>query len=94
MADQRRGRNKRLRVVQVVPGLAREEGGPSYSVPALARALVHAGAEVKVRCVGSGPPEPGLEHLTMASHPPAAGLLGKVLRSSPGLKSELAADAI
>ncbi|MCP4309159.1 MAG: glycosyltransferase, partial [bacterium] len=30
----------------------------------------------------------------MASHPPAAGLLGKVLRSSPGLKSELAADAI
>ncbi|MCP4309576.1 MAG: glycosyltransferase, partial [bacterium] len=77
----------------MAPGLTREDGGPSYSVPALAGALVHAGAAVKVRSVGSGPPEPGLEHLTMASHPPAAGLLGRVLRSSPSLKKELAADA-
>jgi len=83
-----------LAVTHVVAGLARESGGPSYSVPALAAALSRRGVDVRLRSVGGAAtaPEP-VDGVAQATHPAAITPLGKLLRSSPALKTALAADA-
>lgn len=81
-------------VTHVVASLSKDAGGPSYSVPALARALAQCGAAARVRTVEAGdPPGYARDDIARCSHPSSGGLLGRLLRASPSLKAALAADA-
>lgn len=76
--------------VQIVASLAPEDGGPSYSVPALAMALGRAGLDVRVRRVeGHTRSEP----FTSLVHERSRGWQGALLRASDDLAESLRADA-
>ncbi len=80
-------------VTHIVAGLAKDQGGPSYSVPSLAAALARRGVDVRLRSVETGA-APGNRASCPAHglHPADGNLLGKVLRSSQDLKRALSAD--
>src|SRR5687767_10970652 len=83
-----------MQVSQVVSSLSESDGGPSYSVPALAAALARAGARVGLRTVGL--PQNAIaraDGVDVTVHPPAGNLSGRYMRSSPGLRRSLFVDA-
>lgn len=82
-------------IVHVVGSLAREHGGPSYSVPSLAEALARGGASVSVRSVGdpAAGAIPAARGAAYRSYPVAGNPLGSAVRASPDLARALRADA-
>ena len=82
-----------LPLTHVIAGLAKEHGGPSYSVPALALALSRQGVIVRLRSVdgpGQAHHSNGFEQFT---HSSSLGPVGKLLRTSSELGKALTADA-
>jgi len=81
-----------LAVSHIVAGLSLEDGGPSYSVPALAEAQARAGARVRVRHVArTGSTNNGNDLLV--SYRPEQNVLGRVLRASSDMRQAVDADA-
>jgi glycosyltransferase involved in cell wall biosynthesis len=81
-------------VTHAIAGLAKGDGGPSYSVPALAGALARTGASVRLRTIEvSDPLQRQVEGAQWFVHPLASGILGRTLRISPDLERAMAADA-
>lgn len=81
-------------LTHIIAGLAIEDGGPSYSVPALASALARLGAAVRLRSLD----DPGwddrvFEGLERCMHSSSLGPIGQVLRASSELKKAVMADA-
>jgi glycosyltransferase involved in cell wall biosynthesis len=85
----------RLRVTHVIAGLTPEDGGPSYSVPALVASLQENGADARVRCVSkaSAAGGSGGRELNISVHAARPGAFGRTLRASPSLARALYADA-
>ena len=83
-----------ISVVHVIDGLSERDGGPSYSVPALAGAQGGAGAAVTLRTVAdtnpARTPPSGIAHVI---HQPTKGALGAMLRASSDMRLALEADA-
>ncbi len=78
----------------MIAGLAQDQGGPSYSVPALAAALARNGTIVRLRSVEEqGRPIGDANGLERYAHPPGGGPLDLQLRRSPELLQALKADA-
>ena len=76
--------------MQVIASIARDQGGPSYSVPRLAEALRAAGVDSVLRHVeAAGESRRG----HCFAYPADRGLLGRHLRASKRLKEALAEDA-
>ena len=81
------------RSVHVVAGIADEDGGPSYSVPALVRALARRDGGATLRIVAATADlERGAGACATVSHRRSRGPLGSVLRHSPGLWRALHSD--
>ena len=83
-----------LRVLHVVPSVAAEASGPSYSVPALAKACVALGNEVTLVTVGDGRPAPtaGFTHIECPQDYRTIPLL-RSLRASSEMVGTLEAEA-
>ncbi len=81
-----------LKVIQTVPAIAIEASGPSYSVPALCRALSRCGVSIELHVIDLGPIPPHLtEGCDLAVHP--ASRFMRALLFSPPLKKSLAKAA-
>lgn len=81
------------RVVHVVAGLAREDGGPAYSVPSLAAALTTGGADVVVRTLRDDRAEVGGSGAQIARYAAAPSRWGRLVRGSMGLSQAIQRDA-
>lgn len=82
-------------IAQIVAGLAKEHGGPSYSVPALAAALARRGAAVRIRSVGEtevSTEEVSQKPTTMV-YARASSIWGRATRASSGLAAAVNTDA-
>ena len=79
-------------VSHIVVGLGKDQGGPSYSVPALTAALARRGMTIRLRCV-EGAKSQEVNGVAWSVHPVAANPLGKALRISSDLRQALIADA-
>lgn len=83
-----------LAVTHVIDGLFAQHGGPSYTVPALAKALAELDVDVRLRTVA---PEPSIQlgapNFKHRVHRPTFGSSGGVLRASNDLRRALLQDA-
>ncbi len=83
-----------IRVTHAIAGLAKGDGGPSYSVPALAGALARTGASVRLRTIEvSDPLQRQADGAEWFAHPIAGSFLARTLRISPDLERAMTADA-
>lgn len=58
-----------MKIVHVVPQVAREAAGPSYSVPRLCQALAECGNDVELKCIAASGPIPGVRLSTYPDWP-------------------------
>jgi glycosyltransferase involved in cell wall biosynthesis len=88
------GQGGGVSVTHVVAGLAKESGGPSYSVPALSAALIRGGVKVCLRSVAGGELNAQFpSDLTPSFHAPQRLPIPGNLCFSPDLYNALVADA-
>ena len=83
-----------IQLTHIVDSVARDGGGPSYSVPALCAALARNGTPVRLRAIeshGQSDMHLGCEGLHI--HPGASDTVGRTVRASPDLQRALSIDA-
>ncbi len=85
--------NAHLRSAHVVPVIADEASGPSYSVPRLCRALAGAGTEVALHVVELGQTRLRAEGFELHRHPCSPGPLARRLVRSASLRAALFDEA-